>query len=61
MSQDRKAAVEELAQERGRLFEQCQELETRLKASKSRNKIVENESSKLKSQLQVLIEKSSSG
>lgn len=57
MSNERKQAVEALIDERGKLAEQCQALETKQRAHKARIRTLENEVSKHKQQLQILIEK----
>lgn len=60
MSADRRMAVEAITEENSRLNERCTELENKVKGSKARIKNLENECLKQKSQLQVMVEKSTS-
>lgn len=57
MSSERKQAIEMITEERGRLAEQCQVLETKQKSLKARIRTLENDGAKYKQQMQLLIDK----
>jgi len=57
MSRERNQAVETLIEERARLYEECQQLETKCQGQKARIKNLEQDSGKQKQQLKILIEK----
>eukprot|EP00607_Mallomonas_marina_P010710 CAMPEP_0182421090 /NCGR_PEP_ID=MMETSP1167-20130531/6309_1 /TAXON_ID=2988 /ORGANISM="Mallomonas Sp, Strain CCMP3275" /LENGTH=419 /DNA_ID=CAMNT_0024597867 /DNA_START=12 /DNA_END=1272 /DNA_ORIENTATION=+ len=57
MSNDRQQAIEALTEEHSRVLEESQQLKQKLEAQKARIRILENDSSKQKNQIKVLLEK----